>query len=321
MSKKTFIISLIVTTVVFLFILGRCLDLEAQRVVNQFYPKDEQGIIVGNESVEITQPGNRKAIVLFHGFLDSPRVYTKVLEKLETLPIHADLYAPLLPFHGKNLETASKLNNQVVMDFVAAYINDLASKYDCITINGLSYSGSILTELALNNRLPKNIHLILEAPAIHVILNTPINQVRNQFYALWRNYCNYELFGCHLNYQGLSEDTKEEILNEDNLMYKVVSAVFQLFSLDNQLRGRLALIKQPYSIIMSQLDSRVSYEQVAEECQQNIEYCNLYSLPTAGHILHYGHNQDAFIKLLLKHNLCEIHKLPQATMAVNDINP
>ncbi len=79
MSKKTFIISLIVTTVVFLFILGRCLDLEAQRVVNQFYPKDEQGIIVGNESVEITQPGNRKAIVLFHGFLDSPRVYTSMI--------------------------------------------------------------------------------------------------------------------------------------------------------------------------------------------------------------------------------------------------
>ena len=96
----------------FFFILGRCLDKEAQRVVNQFYPKDEQGIIIGNESVEITHPGNRKAIILFHGFLDSPRVYTKVLEKLETLSINTDIYAPLLPFHGRNLETAAKLNNR-----------------------------------------------------------------------------------------------------------------------------------------------------------------------------------------------------------------
>lgn len=286
----------------FFFIIGSCLDGEAQRVVNQFYPRDAQGIIIGNESVEITHPGNKKAIILIHGFLDSPRVYTKVIEKLQTQVSDTDIYAPLLPYHARNLETATQLNNMEILNFIAGFINDLSVKYDSLTINGLSYSGAMLTELALSNRLPKNIHLILEAPAIHIILNTPINNVRNHFYALWRNYCNYEVLGCHLNYQNLSEDTKEEILNEDSLMYKVAPAVFKLFDFDLSLRDRLSLIKIPHSILISKLDNRVSYEKIAQDCQSNIEYCSLYSFESGGHILHYGSNQEEFINILLKLN-------------------
>lgn len=309
MSKKKYSLILVVLSVLFFFILGNCLDKEAQRVVNQYYPRDEQGIIIDNESVEITYPGNKQAIILIHGFLDSPRVYTNVIQKLQTLPIKADIYAPLLPYHARNLETAAKLRNDEVLDFLARFLNDLSEKYDCLIINGLSYGGALLSELALSNRLPKNIHLILEAPAVHIILNTPINQVRNRFYSLWRNYCNYELLGCDLNYKNLQEDVAEETLNEDSLMYKVVSSVSQLFALDSNLRDRLSLIKIPHSILISQLDHRVSYEEIAEDCQQNIEYCNLYSFPTGGHILHYGNNQEKFIDLLLKHNKCQLHSI------------
>lgn len=298
---------LTIVSLVFFFIIGKSLDGEAQRTVNQMYPRNKQGVILGNESVVIQQDENNQAIVLMHGFLDTPKVYSKVIQELKNRGVHADIYAPLLPKHGMNLESAASLNNQEVLDFVAGFLNDLSEQYDCITVNGFSYSGAILTELALEKRLPKNIHLILEAPAIHIRPNTKSNRIRNQVYGLWRNYCNYETFGCNRTFQGYTTDVQEEMLNEDSLMFKIVSSVNQLFDLDLSLRDRMSFIRIPHSVLISQQDNRVNYQEVAQECQQNIEFCNLYTFPKGSHMLHYGNNREKFIDILLKHLQCTKH--------------
>ena len=282
---------------VFVFFLGYVLDLEAERLVHQLYARDQQGIIVGNQSIKKVGIESHRAIILFHGFLDSPHVFQEVIEKLEKTH-EIDIYAPLLPYHAKDLETASQLNNAKVLDAMQKAIEDIAKKYPCVTVVGHSYSGALLIKLAHEGKLPKNIHLVLYSPALFIKINTPINQVRNHIYGLWRNYCNYELFGCQFNPQSGDEFSQNKLYSEKNLKYRVVSAVNQLFDMDVQQREHLKQLNINFSIIIAKNDNRVSYQDIAKQCALNKLHCEMLAFEDGKHMLHYGKHQDDFINFI-----------------------
>lgn len=293
MKFKLFLLSL-----VFFIILGKCLDLEAERAIEQFYFRHLNGIIIGAESIQPKKIHHEHAILLFHGFLETPKVFQKVIKHLDRED-KADIYAPLLPYHGRNLQTAAKLNNQVVQDFINKSIQDLSKKYKHVIVVGHSYSGAQLANIINQKQLPQNIYPILYAPAIFIQMNTPINDIRNHLFQLWRNYCNYKLLGCERNHKSVEKNSLDELMNEISLNYKVVSAVQELFKFDKESRHLLGHLNRNYSLIIAKNDNRVSFKEIQKACMQNSIHCKLYTFNDGKHMLHYTHNKQAFDNIIL----------------------
>ena len=56
--------------------------MEAIRTVKQLYVRNSQGIIIGDESIKMTKHGHQNAIVFIHGFLNSPREFLEIMNKM-----------------------------------------------------------------------------------------------------------------------------------------------------------------------------------------------------------------------------------------------
>lgn len=275
--------------------------MEAVRTVKQLYVRNSQGIIIGDESIKMTKHEHQNAIVFIHGFLNSPREFLEIMNKMNG-HIDADMYAPLLPYHGRDLSAAAKLNNKDISQFVESSLVAWSKRYQSLTVVAHSYGAAILSQLSIQHRLPKNIHIILYAPAIHISVNTPENRIRNFFYRLWRNYCNYDLLGCEVSYDSGDAYAKIKIEEERSMLYKIASSAHQLFNLDLELRGQLSKIDRPFSVIIAKDDNRISYDAIASECKGNIQQCRLYTFENGSHMIHYGYHQDEFISLIKQMN-------------------
>lgn len=275
---------------------GLILDNEAERLIDQLYLRDSNGVIYGANSIYPTKVKHPKALVFIHGFADTPQVFHQLIQDL-TPNLHADIYAPLLPFHGRNLKQLKNLNNTAVEHFIQAELNQLSQHYQEVYVVAHSYAGTLLSRLIVQRKLTANIHAILYAPAIFIQLNTPIHSFKNHLYTLWRNYCNYAILGCSRAFRA-SDDERAQ-MGEISLQYKVVPAIHRLFELDRKSRTNISQIKQPFYLIIAKDDSRVESKQVTDNCKKNKPYCQLILLDQGKHMPHYGKNKARFERLLI----------------------
>ena len=229
-----------------LLLLGKLLDNEAERVIDQLYPRDQNGIIYGAHPIQPPHPKHHQALVFIHGFADTPQVFHTIIKDLQK-KLDVDIYAPLLPYHGRSLRHLKTLNNTEVATFIEQELNQLAQHYQSVYVVAHSYAGTVLSQLMVNHRIPSNITPIFYAPAIFIQLNTPMNGIKNHLYTLWRSYCNYPILGCSRTFPA-SEDGNAQ-MQEINLQYKAVPAVHKLFELDLKSRENLIHIKRPFYLI------------------------------------------------------------------------
>ncbi len=282
-------------------ILGKVLDLESERVINQLYPRDTKGVIKGVDTFKYKIKDHDEAIVLLHGFLETPEVFHELIEVLKKFN-EVDIYAPLLPGHGRNLESASKISVDKTLLQLERYLNELAKKYKKITVLGLSYGGGLLAGLSKDNKTPKNAQLILLSPSVYIIDNTFMSRVMMNLYSLWRNYCNYKSLGCEFPVYESGETYAMKYLEEEiNLKYKVVSATKQLYDLDLKTRGSLQNYKRPFAVIIAKNDNRISYEKLFDQCKKN-QCCEFIGYDSGKHLLLQSTNkkklQDKIIAIL-----------------------
>ena len=145
---------LFITISILLFFLGMIwgisslLDREAENILNNIYLKDAQGIIEGEGPIEVKR-GGKEAFIFIHGFMAYPSGFKETIEVLKNNLPHVDLYAPLLPYHGRGLKEAKKFNNRVIESYVNSFIKDKAEQYDKIYVVASSYAGAILSKLLL----------------------------------------------------------------------------------------------------------------------------------------------------------------------------
>lgn len=282
------------------FLTGKLLDNEAERVVNQLYPHDAEGVIAGTNSIEIIRGNSQAAVVFIHGFLESPHTFAELINDIK-LKIPADIYAPLLPFHSKNLQTAATFDNAIILAQVREYLAKLAKQYHTLTVIGFSYGGLLLLDLAANNQLPNNIHLILYAPSLFIQSNKPSQYLEAYLYSWWRNYCNYPGLQCNFpSYQSGDEEARQLIEADKDLQYLVISALLKLYQLDSVNRNKVNDIKRPYDIIVAMDDNRVDASRLKTICEKNKNYCHFYPFADGKHIIHWGKNKRAFEDLLVK---------------------
>ena len=281
-----------------LFFYGHWLDHQAERDVNHRFSRDERGVILGLNTLEISS-GQANALVLVPGFMAPVSTFSTLINDPRIRSTY-DIYVPRLAFHGKNLESAAALNNEAVLDHLSTYINRLNKHYKQITYVGFSYGGALLLSLMQQDRLPSDAQVILYAPAIYIRSNTFWGKLQVYSYGLFRRYCNSSWLGCEPQfYQSGDEQARDYLKHEINLGYVIIPALKQVYQLDRQLRDYFKTIKRSISVIIAMDDNRIDAASIKAVCLSN-PHCQFFGFKSGKHFLHRGAHQAAFNTLILK---------------------
>lgn len=108
-----------------------------------------------------------KAVVLLHGFTDSPRQFAELADSLYAEG--DNVYVPRLPHHaelGGDVSRLARVTAEGLRDFADAATNVVAGLGDSVTVVGLSAGGTVAAWIGQNRREVQRVVLI--APAFQV---------------------------------------------------------------------------------------------------------------------------------------------------------
>ncbi len=280
------------------FALGRWLDHRSEARILARYPRDAAGVIQGL-AVPPHEAGRPEAVILLHGIMESPQVFED-LSRAIVARAGVDLYTPLFPSHGRDLQSAARLDNDEVRAFVDRTVRDVASRHRRVLLLGLSYGGVHTIDAMRRNTLPQNVTPVLLAPAVHT-LNASQNRVTSSILGLWRTYCDVAAFGCSFPvYQSGDETARPFLEREKNLQHVVLPAVRRVIEIDEANREYFARIDRPHTLIIARDDNRVSYDEQARACRANAR-CTLIEYPSGRHLLlHSAHRERVTDEILAR---------------------
>jgi len=133
----------------------------AQRFRKRF-PASADGVIIGAEARTFAQPGSR-ALLLFHGYNDSPRSLEKLAARIADAGWTVRL--PLLPGHGRSLEAWNDWHADEVFAMARAEYAALHEAHSVVVVGGLSMGGALATWLAAESDADG---LVLFAPMLFI---------------------------------------------------------------------------------------------------------------------------------------------------------
>jgi carboxylesterase len=113
----------------------------------------------GAESIEM-QEGNSRGILLLHGFGDTPQTLQLLAREL-----HAsghDVVAPLLPGHGRNVESFTRSRGSDWIALARSELLRMKATHERVALGGLSMGGALAAVLAAET--PGLSALVLMAP-------------------------------------------------------------------------------------------------------------------------------------------------------------
>lgn len=229
MVKKLFAVGLVIVA---LLGLGLYLDQTRQHQIAETYVRTDQGIIKSLDSINQSR-GNSTAIIFFHGFSSSPAVFEPVIKDLNN-SYNFDIYAPLLPFHGRDLTSMSEFDNKTIAEFMQDFINHVAKSYDKIIIIGFSYGAAQLLNILGPQKLSNKFEIILFAPSFFIKSNTTWGRLEVLLYGMWRRYCDYQLLGCGITPtpSGDAYAHKHYLSKIETINVEVMPAVRALYQFD-----------------------------------------------------------------------------------------
>lgn len=127
-------------------------------------PVGVTGIIEGAEPIVRERAGTREAVLLLHGFGDTPQTLTYLADEL-----HArgwDVHAPLLPGHGRTLRSFASSRATQWVGAAREALDYLLARYDRVALVGLSMGGALAAILAAERE--RVVSLALLAPYIEL---------------------------------------------------------------------------------------------------------------------------------------------------------
>lgn len=89
--------------------------------------------------------GNRKAILLVHGFPSCPSVYTYSAKRF--FEAGYDVYAPLLPGFGTDVNEFAKTNFTQWFDYLRRYYERIRAEYPTVFVLGISMGGMMTLKI------------------------------------------------------------------------------------------------------------------------------------------------------------------------------
>jgi len=295
MFKKIFLF-IIILLGLFLFS-GLGLDYQAeQKVVNKFRRNSHN--VINSMATIIDKHKSSTALVMIHGFSSSPVVFKSLINELDK-SYNFDIFAPLLPFHGRDLQQMSNFDNNDVTKYIDNYLANLAHKYNKVIVIGFSYGAAQLIDLSYKNKLANNIDMILFSPAIYLQTNTLMGNLTVQAYSLWRKYCDYNILGCALSPTPSGDDyaQKNYLQYIESINYEVMPAIKQLYKYDKQNHHKLSKLHQHFYILMARDDNRIAFENVEHECSINTS-CEMFAFNNGKHYFFLGQDRRLVVDKL-----------------------
>lgn len=121
-----------------------------ERAVARRLPVGADGIVPGAEGIALVPSAAREAVLLLHGFGDTPQT----LEKLAAT-LHARgfaVYVPLLPGHGRTLRDFRASGRTQWLTAARAALASTVARHERVGVAGLSMGGALAVVLAAESR-------------------------------------------------------------------------------------------------------------------------------------------------------------------------
>lgn len=131
-----------------LLVIRRRTSQVTEALVAQRFPTDLNGVVAGAES--ITLEGGKAAVLVLHGFGDTPQSVRRLADHL-----HRDgwtVRAPLLPGHGRSLRVFSRSRAEEWRRFVLEEYDRLRASHGRVAVIGQSMGGALAVILAAERR-------------------------------------------------------------------------------------------------------------------------------------------------------------------------
>lgn len=234
---------------------------------------DTAAILPGAETIDL-QEGGSHGVLLLHGFGDTPQTLALLARRLRKSGY--SVLAPLLPGHGRSLESFAKSRaSEWIAAAKDAYI-DMRARHDSVSVVGLSMGGALAVLLASEQR--KIPAVILIAPYLGMPGTLRVAAVTHW---LWGR-----LAG-EVNARN-PRSIRDPIEREKNLAYGTVTGrgLHELSRVVRRARKSLTDVRAPTLIIQSREDPRCS-PAVAEFALKTLgsEEKKLVWTEGAGHII------------------------------------
>ncbi|MEO7367039.1 MAG: alpha/beta fold hydrolase [Gemmatimonadaceae bacterium] len=237
-------------------------------------------VLPGAETIDL-QEGNSKGILLLHGFGDTPQTLRLLAEDLHRAGY--DVRAPLLPGHGRTIESFVASRHEEWLDFARQELRVMRENHEAVALAGLSMGGAIAAILAAEYKDMPALGLLapyLDMPWTHKI-------AASMYWAWGADRARKS------NSPGSIRDAGER---SKNVGYGFYSArlLHELAMIGKAARCALPHIKAPTLIIQSRTDPRINPE-VAERTFSSLGSSEkkLVWIAGAGHIItvDYGREQ------------------------------
>ena len=189
--------------------------------------------------------GNDRAILLLHGFGDTPQTLAYLARDL-----HAngyDVRVPLLPGHGRSIDVMDTTSHTEWIDTARAELIALRARHAWVALGGISMGGAIAAILAAEMRdLPS---LVIIAPSLRMPARLRFLARAAPLWSDWRG--------------PVRSTTSRSILDPAeralNLAYGVVTgrSLLQLSRIESAARRALRSVSAPTLFIQSKSDHRL----------------------------------------------------------------
>ena len=204
---------------------------------------DAAAILPGAETIDLQEAGSQ-GVLLLHGFGDTPQTLSLLARRLKKSGY--SVLAPLLPGHGRSMESFAKSRANDWVIAAGDAFNDMRGRHDSVSIVGLSMGGALAVLLAAEQReIPA---LILIAP----YLGMPrLLRIAAATHWLWGR-----LVG-EVNARN-PRSVHDPIEREKNLAYGAVTGreLHELSNVVRRARKILSNVRAPTLIIQSREDPR-----------------------------------------------------------------
>jgi len=237
-------------------------------------------VVPGAKTIDLRE-GNSRGILLLHGFGDTPQTLQLLAKELHTGGY--DVRAPLLPGHGRTVDSFVKSRHEEWLSFARQELKTMRDGHETVALGGLSMGGALAAILASEHK---------DVPALALLapyLDMPwAHKAAAAFYWAW---------GADRarksNSPGSIRDPAER---PKNVGYGHYSArlLHELAIIGKTARRALSRIESPTLIVQSRTDPRIR-SGVAESALASVgsREKKLVWIEGAGHIItvDYGREQ------------------------------
>ena len=223
----------------------------------------------------------KSALLMVHGFSDTPQMYRKLGPKLASRGY--DCHTILLPGFGRDVEAYANGKSEKWVQKVEEKLRELKNEYEHVVLVAHSLGGAVSINVTLDGETRPDA-LVLLAPAIEVSNSrSPILPTR-----FWHEFSKYALPSTKITYSPFKMDAKDPAEQERELRnrFSPRSVVDETFKLIDANRGRAGEIQCP-TLVFNAVNDKVvdpnAIESFYEQCGSEAK--GITRLSESGHMV------------------------------------